>query len=552
MPTAVAYRRAPLVDPAYVPLSDAAVHADGFLKEMIDVALSKVDTAQMSALDATLATKLGGYTQAPPIPDIEAATGLLLGDPERFCALMRAAALLSAMRRDKQAMLRVLTAMRAFLDCLPSLSEEQLFFCGADALRLAVDLYRRTGQPFLLNLLESLRAHLPDVSGLMHVFPFQREYRPENGALTPDEQAYHDRMQRFATGKLTADALSMTALLSQYSGSGRDAAAPKAGSAALMRYHGLPGGAFSADPYLAGRDPARAVELPAACAQAEAYLDVLCQSGDAAVAERLELLLWNVLADMLRQEGVRALSPVNRLCGDESCDALAPEPEEMTALLRALYAMRRAVWLSADDDTMAYTMPLAGGCLTRLGGVPVRFTAQVSGEFDRRVDIRVECKQPVHGALRLRIPAYADAAQVSVNGARPQAVPQGDWHVVERTFKHGDTITLTLALSPRAVTGYRGSVSIYVGPQLMALPLPDERAAWRYAIHPAMPMTPVEEGGLPCVLAAACEAPAWQERKGFILPPPQDVLPGAAYELTLLPAAGMDGRIAAFPCVRER
>ena len=29
MPTAIAYRRAPLVDPALVPLSDAAVHADG-------------------------------------------------------------------------------------------------------------------------------------------------------------------------------------------------------------------------------------------------------------------------------------------------------------------------------------------------------------------------------------------------------------------------------------------------------------------------------------------------------------------------------------------
>ena len=33
MPTAIAYRRAPLVDPALVPLSDAAVHADGLQKQ---------------------------------------------------------------------------------------------------------------------------------------------------------------------------------------------------------------------------------------------------------------------------------------------------------------------------------------------------------------------------------------------------------------------------------------------------------------------------------------------------------------------------------------
>ena len=76
--------------------------------------------------------------------------------------------------------------------------------------------------------MESLRSRLPDVSGLMHMFPFQREYRPETGAHTPDEEAYYARMQRFATGKGTADALAMTALIAQYSGSGRDAAAGKA------------------------------------------------------------------------------------------------------------------------------------------------------------------------------------------------------------------------------------------------------------------------------------------------------------------------------------
>lgn len=204
----------------------------------------------------------------------------------------------------------------------------------------------------------------------MHMFPFQREYRPETGAHTPDEEAYYARMQRFATGKGTADALAMTALIAQYSGSGRDAAAGKAGLTALSRYHGMPSGAFSADPFLAGRDPARAVELPAACAQAEAYFDALCQSGDAAMADRLEMLLVNVLPDLLTPDGVRSLSPTNRLAGDESCQAQSPEPEEVSALLRALYAIRRSVWMSQDDDTLAYVLPVAGGCLTRLGGVP--------------------------------------------------------------------------------------------------------------------------------------------------------------------------------------
>ena len=60
MPTAIAYRRTPLVDPALVPLSDAAVHADGLQKQLTDLALGLVDLNRMSPLDAALATKLGG------------------------------------------------------------------------------------------------------------------------------------------------------------------------------------------------------------------------------------------------------------------------------------------------------------------------------------------------------------------------------------------------------------------------------------------------------------------------------------------------------------
>ena len=552
MPTATAYRRAPLVDPAYVPLTDAAVNAEGLIKTLTDRVLKMVNVDTMSALDAVLATKLGGYTQTPPVPDVESAAAQLVQEPVRFVETCRAAAMIASMNRDKPAMLRVLDAMRTFGQCMPQLSEEKLFSIGADALRLAVDLYRRTGQPFLLDVLENLRSRLPDVSGVMHVFPFQQDYKIETGAHSPEEQAYYDRLQRFATGKLTADSVAMSALLSQYSGSGRDAAAPKTGMAALMRYHGMPSGVFSADPYLAGRDPARAVELPAVCAQAEACLDALCMSGDAAMADRLEMLLVNVLDDMVEEGGIRMLSPTNRLADDDSCVTVEPAREDVSALLRALYAIRRSVWLSRDDETIAYMLPVSGGCVTRMNGVPVRLTAQAEGVFQKTVSIRVECRQDVNFTLRLRVPGYADAAQISVNGSAAQAVPQGDVFTMKRTFHNGDLITLTLALSPRLESGWRGSVSVYVGAQLMALSLPDENAGWRYAVLRSLPLTSVEEDGVPYALLTACEAPQWREKAGFILPPPQGVQPGAAYELTLIPFAGTDGRIAAFPCVMER
>ena len=553
MPSAISYRRAPLVDPAYTALSDAAVHADGLVKQLTDRALKLVDLGRMSALDAIVATKLGGYTQTPPVPDVEKALELLPADAETFAKVMLAASMTASMSRDKDAMLRVLSVLRTFGEKMPQMSEEVLFAAGADLLRLTVDLYRRTGQKFLLELLENLRSRLPDVSGLMHVFPFQGEFRPEDGVRSAQEKEYYERMQRFATGKWTADALAMTALLSQYSGSGREAAAAKTGLAAIMRYHGMPSGAFAADPYLAGPDPARAAELPAVAALAEACLEALLAGGEPMMAEKLEMLLVNVLPDLLTEKGLRLLSPSNRLCGDDSCEALEkPEPEDVSAVLRALYAVRRAVWLSRDDSTVAYMLPVDGGCLTRLGGVPVRFTARVSGCYQQIIRIRVECRQSVSGALRVRIPGYAGAAQLSVNADKPQSVTPGGMVDIRRTFSNGDLVTLTLSIAPRMENQWRGSVSIYAGAKLMALALPDENAGWRYAAIRSLPVTSVEEENVPYALITACEAPAWKEKAGFVAPPPQDVFMGPAYELTLIPAAGTDGRISVFPCVRER
>ena len=553
MPTAIAYRRAPLVDPVYTAISDAAVHADGLIQQLSERVLKLVNVQHMSALDAILATKLGGYTQTPPVPDVQGLAQQLPANAPAFVESARAAALIAAMNRDKEAMLSVLSALQSFMAVLPRMSEEALFQVGADMLRLTVDLYRRTGQKFLLDLLEQLRSRLPDVSGLMHSFPFQREFQPEKGDHPAQEQEYYDRMERFATGKWTADSLAMSALLSQYSGSGREAAAAKAGLAALSRYHGMPSGAFSADPYLAGRDPARAAELDAVCAQAEAYLDALLTTGDAAMADKLEMLLVNVLPDLLTENGVRTLAPTNRLSDDDSCQiSETPDKADVSALLRAVYALRRSVWLSRDDETIAYMLPVAGGCLTRLGGVPTRLTAMVNGVFERDIAIRVECRQSVQATLKVRIPAYAEEAYMAVNTEDPKPVPTGGMVDVKRTFHNGDVVRILFFIRPRMEAGYRGSASLYVGAQLMTLALPDQNASWRYAIIKRLPMTRVEDAGVPYVLITACEAPAWKEKSGFITPPPQDVPMGPAYELTLIPFAGTEGRIAAFPCVRER
>ena len=547
MPTYESFCRTPLVNPAYVVLPDHAVHMEGTLQTLIQKALDQVDLSTLSPLDAVLATKLGGYTDMPPMPNLAAAAETLTAAPRPFMDALRAGLMIATATRNKNAMLHVLTAVRALTDALPAIGEGALLSIGADALRVASELYRRTGQRFLLTLMERLRIQLPDVSGLFQTFPFQKAFQPERVAddATDETAQYHRRMKQLGTGAVTADALAITAAFALYSGSARDASASKAGVAALQRYHGMPHGAFAADPYLAGRDLSRASDLDAVCAQLEALHDLLAASGEVAYAERMERITVNALATLVREDGVCPAQSVNRLASDETCMANKATPAQVTALLRALHAVRRSVWMVNSEADIAMLLPYEGCCLARMDGTPVRICAARSDP--QTITLTMETKQPVEFTLHLYVPGYAVGASVSMNNGKPQAAVCGKLHPIKRMFKTGDTVSLRLQYEPFVESGFRGSASVYYGPYLMALPLPNANAAWQYALDADAPLTCSWTDGRPQVKVDACLAPSWSAGGRQIPPPPQGIAMGDAYELTLLPYAETLGRIAGFP-----
>jgi len=96
MPTYDSFCRAPLVDPAYVVLPDSAIHVEGALEHLIRQALDTVNLAALSPLDAVLATKLGEYTDLPPMPDFTAAASNLPADPRPLMEAVRAGLMIAA------------------------------------------------------------------------------------------------------------------------------------------------------------------------------------------------------------------------------------------------------------------------------------------------------------------------------------------------------------------------------------------------------------------------------------------------------------------------
>ena len=547
MPTYHQYCRSPLVDPVYVALPDGAVHLEGGLKTLADRVLALTNPDTVLPLDAVLASKLGEYTDLPPCPAVAEFAAALPDRLSDFAPALQAAVMTATANKNKESMLSCLKAMRTLGDKLGEINEYALLPVAADLMRAAQELYRRTGQAFLLEIMEQVRSQVPDVSGLFHSFPFLKAFVPE---AVPDDakddtSKYFRRMKMLGTGKLIADALALTASFAMYSGSSRDAGASGAGLSSLERFHGMPTGMFTADPYLAGREPSAATDLLSICAMLEALHDLLCAGGELAVAERMEQIADNALANVFIKDGVYLKQAVNREANEPTCEPGQPSRAETGALLRAVIAVRRSIWMVEGENELSMLLPYDSVCLTRMNGVPVRITAETNADGNLRIS--VQTKQPVQFTLRLRVPAYADSARVSVGGNKSKMADSGAMVTISRVFQTGDQIALDLTCKPYMKSGHRGSVSVFYRSLLMALPLPEPDAAWQYALDEKAKPTVVWTDGKPSLKLDACVAPSWTVKEGRIPSPPQGLRMGDPYELTLLPYRDTVGRVAVFP-----
>ena len=547
MPTYHQFTRPPLVDPVYVALPDGAVHLEGSFRALCDRVLALTNPDTVLPLDAVLASKLGEYTDLPPCPAIAEYAAAL---PERlpeFASALRAAVMTATANKNKEAMLSCLKAMKTLGDRLGEIDEYALLPVAADLMRDAQELYRRTGQAFLLEIMERIRSQVPDVSGLFHSFPFLKAFVPEavpDGALD-DTSKYFRRMKMLGTGKLIADALALTASFAMFSGSARDAGASGAGLTSLERFHGMPTGMFTADPYLAGREPSAVTDVASLCAMLEALHDLLCAGGELAVADRMERIVDNALAGIFCKDKVYLKQAVNREANEPTCEPSQPSRAEICALLRAAVAVRRSIWMAQGENELSMLLPYDSVCLTRMNGVPVRVTAKTNADGNLRFSL--EAKQPVQFTLRLRVPAYADSARVSIGGNKPYMADSGAMVTISRVFQTGDQIALDLTCKPYMKSGHRGSVSVFYRSLLMALPLPEPDAAWQYALDERAKPAVVWTEGKPSLKIDACVAPSWNVKDGRIPSPPQGLRMGDPYELTLLPYRDTVGRVAVFP-----
>ena len=261
------------------------------------------------------------------------------------------------------------------------------------------------------------------------------------------------------------------------------------------RYGQVPGGMYGSDENCRPGfdDPRQAVET---CGMVEQMLsdEMLMQiSGDPFWADHCELVAFNTypVAVMPDFSALRYLTAPNMVVSDSANHAPGVQNGGPFMMMNPFSCrccqhnhshgwpyFNKSLWMATPDNGVCAAIYSANEARVKVGdGTVVGLAEETHYPFDDTIRITVKTDKPVNFPLYLRIPAWCQAAKVSVNG-QAQAAPAsaGKYVRLERQWNSGDTVTLVLPMqvAVQRWANNHDSVSVNYGPLTFSLKI-DER-----------------------------------------------------------------------------
>ncbi len=198
---------------------------------------------------------------------------------------------------------------------------------------------------------------------------------------------------------------------------------------------------------------------------------------DGRYGDILELGLFNGALSGLSHEGEHYFYE-NKLQSDGSHKRWAWHPCPCCTMnVSRLIASVGGYFYSSSADAIAVHLYGGSEASFEMAGGPVllKETSSYPWSGDIRFDVSVE--RPVNFALKLRVPAWAHGASASVNGSPVDvgAHIQSGYLNIEREWRDGDTVALTLPMTPQRIYANPqvgadiGKVALRRGPLVYAL-----------------------------------------------------------------------------------
>jgi hypothetical protein len=159
------------------------------------------------------------------------------------------------------------------------------------------------------------------------------------------------------------------------------------------------------------------------------------------------------------------------------------------------------LWMATHDQGLAAVA--YGPCDVQAKvahGEEVGLKVRTDYPFDGQIRVSLTVARPTAFPLHFRIPGWAEGAMLKVRGRTYPTAP-GSFAVIDRTWKTGDVVELSLPMRLRAERRHNQAVSILRGPLVFSLKIGEQynRLAAHHAVLPAadweiLPATPWNYG----------------------------------------------------------
>jgi len=244
-----------------------------------------------------------------------------------------------------------------------------------------------------------------------------------------------------------------------------------------------PSGAFSTNEQAFGSVYEKgSIETCCSVAWEALTIDILKLTGDAKVADELELTTWNQVLGAQHPsgswwtydtplDGVRAPSyhQINFQYRPGTpelncCSVNAPRSLGMLSEWAAMQDENRVVINFYGPCSFDIPLP---------DGKRVRITQETTYPLGGKVTLVFECEEPVELSLKLRIPEHMPAVKADVNGfwTGPWPPTPGTYLNLQETWKNGDRVNIKFDMATRVWPGKGpryGRAAVYHGPLLLA------------------------------------------------------------------------------------
>lgn len=266
----------------------------------------------------------------------------------------------------------------------------------------------------------------------------------------------------------------------------------KKGYADLERFNGMANGMYGADESLHGNNPTQGSELCTAVEMMFTLENTLVITGDVDYADRLEKIAFNALpaqtsADYSTRQYFQQANQVMITRHDRNFDVNHNGTDLCYGLLTG-YAcctsnmhqgwpkFAQNLWYATPDKGLAALVYSPSEVsATVADGVRVTLAEETGYPFRETIRFRLtELATAVAFPLTLRIPAWCRQGVITINGAPFQQSPGGQVVKIQRVWKKGDVVELSLPMHLFKNTWYENSVSIERGPLTYALRIGEE------------------------------------------------------------------------------